>query len=33
MCDINYNTESLKDQINKEAEESLAETMWGEACE
>lgn len=29
MCDINYNTESLKDQINKEAEESLAETMWG----
>lgn len=29
MCDINYNPESLKDQINKEAEESLAETMWG----
>lgn len=29
MCDINYNSESLKDQINKEAEESLAETMWG----
>lgn len=29
MCDINYNPESFKDQINKEAEESLAETMWG----
>ena len=29
MCDINYNSESLKNQIDKEAEESLAETMWG----
>ncbi|WP_299093724.1 hypothetical protein [uncultured Bacteroides sp.] len=29
MCDINYNPESLKDQIDKEAEESLAETIWG----
>ena len=29
MCDINYNPESLKDQIVNEAEESFAETMWG----
>ena len=29
MCDINYNSESLKNQIDKEAKESLAETMWG----
>lgn len=29
MCNINYNPENLKNQIDKEAEDSLAETMWG----
>lgn len=29
MCDINYNPESLKNQIDAEAKDSFAETMWG----
>ena len=29
MCDINYNPESLKNQIDAEANDSFAETMWG----
>lgn len=29
MCDINYNPESLMNQIDAEAKDSFAETMWG----